>query len=136
MEAVFTKEAALMLEGLLAAGANTNGFLIGRIQGNSCYITELLPTGRVFTTRLERIVAVDDLYDGHLQGVFVFGDEQRNNKRFLAPWGFGKILVTILQDADGTASVKASLVDFDKDFFLKDIKIHTPFKEKQGEPAS
>ena len=136
MEVVFTGKTALVLQGLFAAGKKTDGLLFGRTQGDTCYITDILPTGSVLATPLEKILAVDELYGGDLKGIYVFAAKSWNQEKVLAPWAFGKIIVSIHTNKTGRAKAEASIVEFDGDFFLKEIEIQSPFKEGRSGPPS
>ena len=66
---------------------------------------------------------IDDLYDGRLLGFFSFSPGQTKEKKIRAPWACGKMFLLVIRNEDGTASFRATRVEFDDDFSLKEIKI-------------
>ena len=126
MEVLFTPQSARLVKALILSGKKPDGILFGHLQGNTFFITGVLPTGGGFFNRLENLWAVDDLYEGRLLGFFTFSERENKIKKILAPWAAGKILLHINRQEDGSAGLKASLIEFKDIFFLREIKIQFP----------
>ena len=126
MEILFTPQSSRLVKALILSGKKPDGILFGHRQGNTFFITDILPTGGGFFTKLENLWAVDDLYNGRLLGFFTFSAGENKTKKIMAPWACGKIFLHINGQEDGSASLKASLVEFEKSFFLREIKIQFP----------
>lgn len=125
MEAILTDGAARLIKGLLLAGGAPEGFLFGHAQGGTFFITDVLPT-RLALLSQEKIRAVDKLYKNRLLGFFFMGEDEKKRRKFLAPWACGKILISVLPGERGAAELKASKVEYEQVFFLKEIGINSP----------
>jgi hypothetical protein len=123
MEALLTPRSARHIKALILSGKKPDGLLFGLCRGDTFIITEILPTAGGFFNRLENLWEIDDLYDGRLLGFFSFSPGQTKEKKIRAPWACGKMFLLVIRNEDGTASFRATRVEFDDDFSLKEIKI-------------
>lgn len=126
MEALFTPQSARLIKALILSGKKPDGILFGERRKDTFIITEILPTARGFFNRLENLWAIDDLYDGRLLGFFSFSSGEAKIKKVKAPWACGKMFLLIDLQEDGRADYWAARVEFDRNFYLKEIKFRFP----------
>jgi hypothetical protein len=131
MEALFTPQSTRLLQALVLSGKRPDGLLFGHRRGDTLIITEILPTGGGFFSRLDNLWAIDDLTEGGLLGFFTFSDSPSKAKKLLAPWACGKIFLRINQGEQGEAEYEGARIEFESVFSLREIKI--VFPDEEGE---
>lgn len=135
MDVFFTPEAQREVEALrvVRPTASSWGFLVGHKRGFRFIVEKVFPAGSGRTLPDERLLAgLDGIWPGRVIGLFAVRPGTAFKKAVLGPLWYGKLVIHLSLSA-GTATVRPSVVEFKRTFFLSPVPLATAGKAKPHE---
>jgi len=135
VDVFITPEARREIEALRVArpAASTWGFLVGHKRGFRFIVEKVFPAGSGRTLPDERVLAgLDGIWPGGIIGLFAFSLSAPVKKAVLGPMFYGKLVL----DLGSTArkpSIRPSIVEFERNFFLAPVALAPAVKVKAHE---
>jgi hypothetical protein len=135
VDVFITPEARREIEALrvVRPAASTWGFLIGHKRGFRFIVENVFPVGSGRALPSERLLAgLDRIWPGGVIGLFAVRPGAAFKKAILGPAWYGKLVL----DLGSTArkpSIRPSIVDFERRFFLAPVMLAPAVKAKAHE---
>ncbi|MGD2245804.1 MAG: hypothetical protein PVI11_04570 [Candidatus Aminicenantes bacterium] len=125
MDAYLSREARQILKALSLVSSNSksDGFLIGHRRGHRLFVEKILPSREGFFPSLKKYHELEELFEGQLIGFFSFRLDEKKMSRLLAPHAYGKLFLEIKLIPQKKLAITPYVVDYEKDFFLRPIKL-------------
>ncbi|MBN1222053.1 MAG: hypothetical protein JXB23_02300 [Candidatus Aminicenantes bacterium] len=123
MDAYLTKDVRQFLDALNLMDSKSDGFLIGHKRGHRLFVEKLLATHTNFFPSLEKVIALDNLFDKKIIGFFSFDPDEKKVKKILTPFAYGKLYLEIRTQGHKTLEIAPYIIDHDETFVLKKIKL-------------
>jgi hypothetical protein len=132
MDAYLSQEALQALRALSLISSNPDGIVLGHKRGQRFIIEKVLSSQKSFFPSLEKFFELNRLLDNKVLGFFSFHPEKNKLKKILSPFAYGMLFLKMGLIDNRKLEVKSYVIDYKKEFFLKEIKLKShKFKEKK-----
>lgn len=135
MDVFITPEARREIEALrvVRPTASTWGFLVGHKRGFRFIVEKIFPAGSGRTLPDERVLAgLDRIWPGRVIGLFAVRLSAPVKKAVLGPMFYGKLVLELGSTAR-KPSIRPSIVEFERRFFLAPVPLAPAVKAKAHE---
>lgn len=113
---------------LLSSSSNSDGILIGHIRGHRYFVEKAFPSQRGFIASAKNYFDLDQLFDGKLIGFYSFQPDQKNTKKILVPFAYGKLFLQVRSSFREGITIKSFVIDFDGKFYFSPIRLNNQKK--------
>jgi len=133
MDAYISREAQNALEAVLLSSRpeQLDGLLIGHHRGHRLFVEKALVTGPGLFSSFDKYLEAAQRFPGEVIGFFTFSDDGHTSKKILAPFAYGRLFLRIETESDRIIRIHSSLVEFEKDFYLKPIPLRGQKKSRK-----
>jgi hypothetical protein len=125
MEVFLSKEASQSFSALQCGlpNMNTDGFLIGHKRGNMFFVEKILPSSKGFFSSPQKYFKLKKKLGDKILGFYSFQMNERQLKKILTPFAYGKIFIRLDLDKTDRLEIKPFAIEHDQNFFLQPINL-------------
>jgi len=125
MEVFLSKEASQSFSALQCGlpNMNTDGFLIGHKRGNMFFVEKILPSSKGFFSSPQKYFKLKKRLGDKILGFYSFQMNERQLKKILTPFAYGKIFIHLDLDITDRLEIKPFAIEHDQNFFLQPLNL-------------